>query len=366
MSFILATYHVTGPAHEIEARAEAIALEQTVELPRAAVPDGELPAPVVGEVAAIRQLGESLHGVEVRLSAALVENRPSQLINVLFGNISLQESVTLVDAHFPEETLRGFPGPRHGMDGLRQLTGAQGRALTCTALKPVGLPTSALAERCRIFAQAGIDVIKDDHGLVDQAFAPFAQRVAACQRVVEEVNEARGSQVVYAPNLSGTPGDLFRQAELCRELGVAAVMVSPMLVGLPVFSELVADHLPMPVLAHPAFGGALRMDPAFQQGSLFRLLGADASIFANYGGRFSYSPETCRRMADNLRGPFGPHKPALPTPAGGMQVDRIDEIIDFYGTDVMLLIGGSLYMAGDQLYARSRAFVENVADRKRE
>lgn len=32
------------------------------------------------------------------------------------------------------------------------------------------------------FARAGLDIIKDDHGIADQARAPFAERVVACQR----------------------------------------------------------------------------------------------------------------------------------------------------------------------------------------
>ena len=39
------------------------------------------------------------------------------------------------------------------------------RALTCSALKPQGLPAAALADLARRFAQGGIDYIKDDHGL---------------------------------------------------------------------------------------------------------------------------------------------------------------------------------------------------------
>jgi ribulose-bisphosphate carboxylase large chain len=43
-----------------------------------------------------------------------------------------------------------------------------------------------------------------------------------------------------------------------------------------------------------------------------------------------------------------------------MQVDRVGEMVTFYGNETILLIGGSLYMAGDALLERSRTFVDNV------
>ena len=90
-------------------------------------------------------------------------------------------------------------------------------------------------------------------------------------------------------------------------------------------------------------------------------IGADAVIYPNYGGRFSYSSDECRDIADAARAPWDGLRPAFPVPAGGMTVDRVGEMITFYGRDVMLLIGGGLLSAGDALLERSREFVAKVA-----
>ena len=50
-------------------------------------------------------------------------------------------------------------------------------------------------------------------------------------------------------------------------------------------------------LAHPTMAGAARIAPPFLLGKLFRMLGADAVVFPNHGGRFGYSPDTCRALA---------------------------------------------------------------------
>src|SRR5688572_7816395 len=120
--------------------------------------------------------------VDIGIAAETTGAEASQLINMLFGNCSLQPEVELVDVQFPAGYEKHFPGPRYGIAGIRTLVGAQGRALTCTALKPQGSPVEHLAQLARTFALAGIDVIKDDHGIANQAPAPFEQRVPAVMR----------------------------------------------------------------------------------------------------------------------------------------------------------------------------------------
>ena len=46
--------------------------------------------------------------------------------------------------------------------------------------------------------------------------------------------------------------------------------------------------------------------------------------------------------------------------AGGMNVGRVPEMLEVYGRDVILLIGGALLSAGSALAARSREFVDSV------
>jgi ribulose-bisphosphate carboxylase large chain len=243
---------------------------------------------------------------------------------------------------------------------LRAQLGVHDRALTCAALKPQGLSAARLAELCATLAQAGIDVIKDDHGLADQAYAPFVQRVALCQQAVERAQARHGRRIVYAPSLVGSPRRVAEQARIAREAGVGMVLVAPALIGLPAFAELVAD-LHVPVLAHPALAG-WRIAPPLLLGKLFRLLGADAVIFPNAGGRFAYDAGTCGAIAAAARAPWAGVAGCLPVPAGGMSLERVPELLRFYGRDVMLLIGGSLLLDPARIGERARAFAALVAN----
>jgi ribulose-bisphosphate carboxylase large chain len=365
MQRISATYRVRARAADIDATARALALEQSVELPLEAISDPYVRDHVVGVVQSIAPHSEELFDVVVGLSVATTGFDVAQTMNMLFGNSSLHPHIELIDVEFPAAFLGRFAGPRFGIQGLRELLHAPQRPLTCSALKPQGLPSAELAALCYTFAAGGIDVIKDDHGLADQSYAPFAERVAACQRALERARRECGTRALYAPSLVGSPRTLAEQARIIRAEGVGMVLLAPALLGIPAFAELVHEHIEVPVLAHPAYAGAARVSPPLLLGKLFRLLGADAVIYPNFGGRFSYSAERCRELAGAARAPWGEIRPALPVPAGGMTVERAAELVEFYGNDVMLLIGGSLLAAGDALPARTREFTAAVSAARR-
>lgn len=369
MSFLRITYQIAASAQEIESRAAGVAVEQSVEMPVAAIRHPHVLAEIVGQVESITPVGENLFNVVIRLAAATTGVDAAagvvdvaQLVNMLFGNSSLQESVQLLDVELPPSILNAFSGPRLGIAGLRELVQAPRRPLTCTAIKPQGIAPADLAALCHTFALGGIDIIKDDHGLANQTYAPFAERVRACHAAVEQANRATGLRTYYCPNVASSPKQVFEQARIAREEGVSIIMAAPMLMGLPVFYELLQEHWSGAVLAHPAFAGAVRISPVLLFGKLFRLLGADAVIYPNYGGRFTYSQQLCADLAATARAPWGHIQPILPVPAGGMTVERVPEMVDFYGPDTMLLIGGGLLTAGEALLERSREFVRTVAD----
>ena len=360
MSRIEAVYRIRAPRVEIERVAHAIALEQSVEVPVEAVREAYVADEVVARVGAVTERAPDLFDVRIGLAEVTAGGDVAQTVNMLFGNSSLHAHVELVDATFPDALAARFGGPRHGVAGLRELLDVNDRPLTCAALKPQGLAGAQLAELCATFARGGIDVIKDDHGLADQSYSPFAERARLCQRAVERASRETGRRVLYAPSLVGAPKALVERAKIVREEGIGMVLLAPALIGMPVFHELVREHLDVPVLAHPAYAGATRVAPPFLLGKLFRMLGADAIIYPNYGGRFSYSEALCRDLADTMRGPLHGMPAALPVPAGGMTVERVPELARFYGRDAMLLIGGSLLVADDVLQ-RARGFVAAVA-----
>jgi ribulose-bisphosphate carboxylase large chain len=367
------TYHVTASNQaDLEVRVESLLLEQTVELPRVALRDKFVLENILGRLVSIRTIGADKHVVIIDFPISATGNDPAQFLNVLFGNSSLQEHILLADLELPEpkdwpEREKALPGPQFGTAGLRKITNVPTRALTSTALKPIGLSVDRLAQLCGLFATAGIDIIKDDHGLADQKFHPFADRVRACQEAMRIANRKTGRQSIYVPNITGTPSTILEQLKVAESEGVCAVMIAPLLIGLPFMAEIVAKHASMPIIAHPSFGGATRILPELLFGKLLPLYGADTTIFANFGGRFAYSRDTCRKLSTELTTPSVPGLlPTLPMPAGGIKYQNVADVLSFYGREVILLIGGGLYEAGDDAALKTRAeeFVHHVAEFK--
>ncbi len=350
-------YRVKSDAKSIAARAEAIAVEQSVEMPVSAIDDSFVLAETLGRVENIADLGSGLFDVRIALASSTTGYEAGQLLNMLFGNVSIRDDVTLVDAQFPPEITEAFCGPNHGLAGLRARVKACG-ALTCGALKPQGSTPAALAALAARIAQGGIDYIKDDHGLADQSYCPFAERVP---RIAEAVASAQsGTPTRYLPSLNGDLDRMRGQLELCRACGIDTVLIAPMIAGLAQFRILVRENSDIAFVTHPTMSGAARIAPAFLLGKLFRLLGADATIFPNYGGRFSYTSEECRRLARCALQDRPGIKVCAPVPAGGMSLARIPELLDFYGIDVMLLIGGSLLATRERITEETANYVEMV------
>jgi len=347
------TYRIQSDAASIEARAQTIAVEQSVEMPVSAIIEPEILRDIVGRVEAIEARGDNVFDVRVGLATATIGQDAGQFLNMVFGNTSLHPDVVLLDVAIPADLAAAFGGPRHGLDGLRRRAGAFGRALTCSALKPQGVPPARLAQLAEQFALGGIDFIKDDHGLADQPYSPFAGRVAAIAGSV--------GRTCYVPSLSGDLDAMRRQIDIARTHGIDTVILAPMIAGWATMQTLVRQNPDIALFAHPTMGGAARIAPDLLIGKLFRLMGADAVIFPNHGGRFGYTPETCRRLAGLARAPWDGIRPSIPVPAGGMTLDRVPEMLDFYGPDAMLLIGGSLLAARERLTEETAAFTRAVA-----
>jgi ribulose-bisphosphate carboxylase large chain len=352
LSRFTATYRVRAERRSIEARARAIAIEQSVEMPLAAIDDRHILEDIVGAADSIEDCGDGFFRVRIALSVATVGGDAGQFLNMVFGNTSLHDDVELVDV----DGELAFSGPHHGIDGLRQRVGVYGRALTCSALKPQGLSAARLAALAERFARGGIDFIKDDHGLADQSYSPFAERVAA---IAGAVGHTR-----YVPSLSGNLETMRRQVEFAGALGIDTMLIAPMIAGWSTFQALVRDYPAVAFFAHPSMGGAARIAPELLIGKLFRLIGADAVIFPNHGGRFGYTPEVCRQLAEQALMPHDGIRSSIPVPAGGMTVERVPEMLDFYGADVMLLIGGNLLAAREQLTEQTAIFTHAVAQHR--
>ena len=330
------------------ALADLIRTEQTIEFPLELAPSW-IQDQVVGKVEEITSSDKSNHLITISYNPDITGGELTQLLNVLWGNASLFPGVKIVDLKLPDSIINNFKGPRFGISGLRKIFKAEKRPLIATALKPMGSDAKTLAEMARTLALAGFDLIKDDHGFANQPWATWKERVALISVAVKEANEITGGNSAYVPSLNMSFDQVIDAAHTAKDLGAGGLLVLPGITGFDSLRVIAADDsLSLPILGHPAMLGSLvtskegGISHGIVFGTLMRLAGADISIFPNIGGRFSFTTEQCLEIAELSRKKLGSLKPITIAPAGGMTLERIPEMIDMYGKDAALLIGGAL------------------------
>ncbi len=328
--------------------ADLIRVEQTIEFPYELAPDW-IQDQVVGKIEEITSSDKTIHLITISYNPDVAGGELTQLLNVLWGNASLFAGVKIVDLKLPDSILNKFKGPRFGISGLRKIFKADTRPLIATALKPMGSDAKTLAGMARTLALAGFDLIKDDHSLANQPWATWKERVALISVAVKEANEVTGGNSAYVPSLNMPFDQVIDAAHSAKELGASGLLVLPGITGFDSLRVIAEDDtLALPILGHPAMLGSLVTSKeggvahGIVFGTFMRLAGADISIFPNIGGRFSFTAEQCLEIADRSREKIGSLNPMTIAPAGGMTLERIPEMIEMYGKETALLIGGAL------------------------
>ena len=397
---IVAVYEIHAAPDDAAELARRIAYEQTVELPPPLVTDPSVCERVLGRVEALRRVDPSIdpgadpdpavppgdgagtradadagggalagnradgaHRVTISYSTELANGQLPQLLNLLYGNVSLYPGVRLVDFSLPAPLLDAFPGPRHGIEGVRRMSGVHGRPLLATALKPRGLPVKEYARMAGEFARGGGDLVKDDQNLVAD-FDTFRERVLRCRDAVGDANARSGRKCLYFPLAAAPLESIERHLDLVRAAGLRGVLLCPGVLGLDTARALAARH-ELVCMAHPSLAGTLArgIEPGLVFGTLLRLAGADISVFPDRRGRFSFTGGTCATVRERLSEALGGLRPSWPCPAGGLPFDGIAGACADYGEDAVLLVGGALLGHAARLEDGTRAFAERIAER---
>jgi ribulose-bisphosphate carboxylase large chain len=365
-SRFLAVYQLLGDEKTARTKAEDICIEETIEYPPELVPEGGIREHVFGRIESFESIGVDKYRAVISYADEISGYELPQLINVLFGNISMKPAIRLMELNLSENLLAHFKGPRFGIHGLREMLGVFDRPLLSTATKPMGLSAAQLADMAYKLALGGIDIIKDDHGLGDQSFAPFKERVMRTVDAVANANAKTGQKTLYMPNVTGPFEVMMERVHFAKEAGASGLMLIPGHCGFD-FMRRVADDdsVNLPIMSHPAFSGSYVLSPDFgvshlvMHGQLLRLAGADLSVMPNYVGRFaSYSREDCIGIARGCNMAMGSLKPIFSAPGGGIAPASFADMLEVYGKDVTYLMSSNLHKESPDLTDTVKRFRE--------
>lgn len=344
------TYSLWGEYSEVKEIADAICVEETAEFPDVLIGAGDIRDHILGRVEEIKHVKADHYQARINYAIEITSFELLQFLNVVYGNVSMIPNIKVERFDLPDSLIEHFQGPRFGAEGLRSLLGIPSRAFLATALKPMGLSSKEFAQMAYDCAIGGMDIVKDDHGLTNQSFAPFRERVTLCSEAIRKANQKTGENCLYFPNISGPVEELEEKAFFAKESGAGGLMVIPSLIGWDMQRYLAENqNLGLPIISHPAFHGSYLTSPNTgfsyfcMYGQLVRLSGGDVTVFPNYLGRFTAPKSGCYEVVMGAKEKMGNIKSIFPSPGGGATLQSIPEMKEFYGQDMVYLMGGGLH-----------------------
>lgn len=273
------------------------------------------------------------------------------LVSTLQGNLyelAQFSGLKLVDFDVPMSFAGAFRGPAFGIDGCRHLTGVMDRPLIGTIIKPsIGLTPEQTALMVKELVEAGIDFLKDDELMADPPHSPFAARVDAVMRVINDHAQRTGKKAMYAFNISDEHDAMQRHYDKVVSAGGTCVMLSLNSVGL-VGSKRICDRGQLPIHGHRNGWGMLNRHPllgieftAYQK--FWRLAGVDQLHVNGIANKF-WEPDdsVVRSIAACLATePLG--KPLIPVVSSGQWGGQAPETWRRTRTkDLLYMAGGGI------------------------
>lgn len=377
LSRLTATYQLYGKPGSFEKKAEGIALGLTIgswtDLP---LLEQEQLKQHKGEVVSIEEFEYAVHPLNPELIRAEVKIAyPSAnfsadlpaILTTVFGKLSLDGEVKLLDLDFDDALLSHFPGPQFGIEGIRTKIGVFDRPLVMSIFKGViGRDLAFMKDQLRQQALGGVDLVKDDEILFDNPLTPFEERITAGREILQQVFQETGHRTLYAVNLSGRTSTLRGQAKKARELGADALLFNVHAYGLDVLQELAEDpEIGLPLMAHPAFSGAFTSSPfyglstALALGKLTRIAGADFSLFPSPYGSVALEKSQALALGEELVNP-SPLKRSFPVPSAGIHPGLVPQLFEDFGIDSIINAGGGVHGHPDGAAGGGKAFRQAI------
>lgn len=290
------------------------------------------------------------------------------LLTTIVGNISMGGRIKLLDVRFPEKFVKGFKGPKFGIEGIRKLLNIPKRPLLNNMIKPcTGYTVDVGAELFRLAALGGCDIVKDDELIADASFNRVEERVKKYMQIEKEVYEIKGEHTLYTVNITDSVPKIFENAKRAIDAGANALMINYLAVGFAVFQAIAEDpNINVPILAHMDVAGALYMSEYFGitshlvLGKLIRLAGADIVVIPAPYGKAQVLPEKFINNANNLRLPFYHIKPTFPMASGGITPSMVPKVIEDLGLDIVIGSGGGIHAHPEGPIAGGKAFRQAI------
>lgn len=306
--------------------------------------------------------------VKVAYPLALWEkgNLP-QLLSGIGGNIfgmKALENLRLLDIQFPKEYLRSFPGPRHGMHGIRKMMNVYNRPLLGSVPKPkIGFSDKEHAEIGFETWMGGFDFVKDDENLTSTSFNNFDKRVKYLASLRDKAEKLTGDTKDAYINITAETDEMKRRAKLLHNYGFKHAMIDVVVVGnsgVQTLRNTLGDY-GMAIHAHRAMHAMFDRNPKhgmsmYMLAKLMRMAGVDQIHAGTAVGKLSGTAEEVRNVSDTLRETkvseiknlrlgqdWHGLKQAFPVSSGGVHPGLLPDLMKLFGDECVILVSGGIH-----------------------
>ena len=278
-------------------------------------------------------------------------NMPNILSSVA-GNVFGLEDIKylrLNDITFPRALVKSFNGPRYGINGVREVTRIKDRPLVGTIIKPkLGLNTGDHAQVAYDAWSGGCDVVKDDENLSSQRFNPFEDRVVQTLEARDRAESETGERKVYMANVTAEVEEMKRRAQYLEDHGGRYMMIDILTTGWSSLQTMRDAGFNLVLHAHRAGHAAFTRSTVHGismvvLAKVARLLGVDQLHVGTAVGKMAETEDEVRANIAACKEPLHSVKPVLPVASGGLHPGMVPALMEIFGKDVVIQLGGGIH-----------------------
>ena len=295
------------------------------------------------------------------------EGNAPQLLSGIAGNVfgmKALERLRLIDASLPAEYIRHFKGPHFGIEGIRDMMKVRDRPLTGAVPKPkVGFTAEEHAAVGYETWMGGFDFVKDDENLTSLAFNRFDDRVRAMTKLRDKAEQETGDVKSALINITADTETMEERAKMLADYGWSYAMIDVVVTGTAAVATLrdYCSDLGLAIHAHRAMHAAFDRDEKHGitmqfLAKIMRLVGVSQIHTGTAVGKLVGTRAEATVLADMLREThmnavdqmaldqdWGGIKSAFPVSSGGLHPGLVPDVLDIYGSELVLLVSGGIH-----------------------
>lgn len=296
------------------------------------------------------------------------------------GGMKMVRGLRILDIRFPRRFVESFPGPRFGIEGVRDLLEQDSNQRQMPIIGTVPKPKvgrnaeemAVLGRRLWTHGDGTFDFLKDDENLTSHVFNAIEDRIKKVLKVQKEAEKQTGHKKLYLCNVTHSNIEtMLERATLIKKAGGVCMMMDVVTTGFAAVHSMRLRNPGLIIHAHRAMHAFFTRESGkgvsghgeiegfsvsmIVFAKLLRLLGVDSLHSGTPKGKmedYGEAKEVMLALSNDYTPPnpkfhtlgqqwFGMKK-VWPVASGGLHPGVLDKVIATMGKDCFIQLGGGV------------------------